>query len=171
VRHSIPPSRFATYHPLHDGPSADVHAGTDRSNGEEVSMIDASSQQKVLELVFARADALNGYWNLYIAVTLGLIGLMASAKPFTEKMTIKILLSIAFAAFAYSNVDVLDATNEQRRQLLLLLKDSVYLPAALPAGPPERYLLWLFHIAMDVLTLLAIWLVPWHQLRGKADEG
>ena len=37
-----------------------------------------------LKLLFDRAEALNGYWNLYIAVSLGVVGLMASGKSFTR---------------------------------------------------------------------------------------
>ena len=78
------------------------------------------SQLRLLDFVFGRADALNGYWNLYIAVSLGLLGIMASAKAFTEIRTIKILLTVAFVGFALSNLDVIDSTNEQRRQLASL---------------------------------------------------
>ena len=129
------------------------------------------SQLRLLDFVFGRADALNGYWNLYIAVSLGLLGIMASAKAFTEIRTIKILLTDAFVGFALSNLDVIDSTNEQRRQLLLLLKDGPYLSAAKAAGPPERWHLWVFHIVLDTLLVLCVWLVPWHKADRSSDGG
>ena len=128
-----------------------------------ILLLDTAAQQKLLELVFARADALNGYWNLYIAVALGLLGIMATGKPFTEERAIKLLLTAAFAVFAYSNVDAIDSTNEQRRQLLQLLSGSQYYQAALNAGPPPRIILWLFHLSLDFTAVLALWLVPWHR--------
>lgn len=134
------------------------------------SPLDAQTQQKVLELVFSRADALNGYWNLYIAVTLGLLGIMASGKAFTEARAIKLLLSFAFLVFAYSNLGAIDATNEQRRQLLLLLSGSSFHEAAAHAGPPRQALLWAFHMVLDVATILALWLVPWHRVATKSSE-
>lgn len=132
--------------------------------------MDIQQELKILELVFARADALNGYWNLYIAVSLGLLGVMASGKPFTEVRPIKVLLTLAFIGFACSNIDVLDSTNEQRRQLLLLLKNSSYSPAATAAGPPERWQLWMFHLTLDALIVLLVWFVPWHKAGASSSE-
>lgn len=128
------------------------------------------TQLRLLAFVFARADALNGYWNLYIAVSLGLLGVMASAKPFTAIRIIKMLLTIGFVVFALSNLDSIDSTNEQRRQLLVLLEGSQYLPAAQEAGPPERWQLWLFHTVLDAIVVLCVWLVPWHKARALPDE-
>jgi hypothetical protein len=125
------------------------------------------AQQKLLELVFARADALNGFWNLYIAVALGVLGLMASGKPFTEARPIKLLLTVAFAAFAYSNYDVIRATNFQRTELLSLLNGSLYYAAASHAAPPATWKLNVFHGALDLLVLLVVWLVPWHRPSAK----
>lgn len=129
--------------------------------------ITIEAQQKLLELVFSRADALNGFWNLYIAVSLGLLGLMASAKPFTEVKAVKVLLSVAFVAFAYANYDVIAATNVQRSELLKLLAGSIYLPAAQHARPPTSGELAAFHGILDALVLALVWLVPWHSVRGQ----
>src|SRR5258706_11085843 len=90
-----------------------------------------------LKLLFDRADALNGYWNLYIAVALGVLGLMASGKSFAHLRQTKALLTIAFVVFALSNLEVLIATNEQRRAIAALI-DPAYRAAAQHAGPPEN---------------------------------
>jgi hypothetical protein len=129
------------------------------------------TQLTLLGHMFGRADALNGYWNLYIGVTLGLLGVMASGKPFTELRTIKALLTVAFVAFALSNLDAIDSTNEQRRQLLLLLKDSPYYTAGKTAGPPESWQLRTFHLVLDLLIVLCVWLVPLHKATKVVNEG
>ena len=127
------------------------------------SILSLEAQQALLELVFSRADSLNGFWNLYIAVSLGLLGMMASAKPFTEMKGIKLMLTVGFTAFAYSNYDVISATNEQRAELLRLLAGSIYLPAAQHAGPPTKEQLMLFHGVLDALVISMVWFVPWHR--------
>ena len=120
-------------------------------------------QLKLLALIFARADALNIYWNLYLALALGLLGLMASGKPFTGRVSVKLLLSVGFIGVALSNLGVIDAINEQRRQLLLLLGDSPALAAARAAMPPERWRVAAFHLGLDVLVVMCVWFVPWHR--------
>ena len=90
---------------------------------------------ELLKLVFERAEALNDYWNLYIAVSLGVLGLMASGKPFTRELTTKRLLTIGFIVFAGSNLNVLYSTNLQREALVALVS-SEYKDIANNAAPP-----------------------------------
>ncbi|WP_417069781.1 hypothetical protein [Niveibacterium terrae] len=125
-------------------------------------------QLKLLALIFARADALNFYWNLYLALVLGLLGLMASGKPFTARVSIKLLLSVGFIGVALSNLGVIDAIDEQRRQLLILLGDCPAQAVASAAMPPERWRVGAFHLGLDVLVLICIWFVPWHRVRPAA---
>ncbi len=121
-----------------------------------------------LKLLFDRADALNGYWNLYIAVALGVLGLMASGKSFAHLRQTKALLTIAFVVFALSNLEVLIATNEQRRAIAALI-DPAYRAAAQHAGPPENWKLIAFHLTLDLVVVLCIWLVKWHSLKDESS--
>ena len=131
--------------------------------------MEPQDQQKLLELLFSRADALNGFWNLYIAVSLGALGVMVSGKPFTEVKAIKALLTTSFLAFAYSNYDVIASTNLQRVELLKLLEGSAFKAAASAAAPPSPVMLRLFHGTLDAIVVLAIWLVPWHKtIKGQS---
>lgn len=125
-------------------------------------------QLKLLALIFARADALNVYWNLHLALALGLLGVMASGKPFTARVSIKLLLSVGFIVVALSNLGVIDQINEQRRQLLLLLGDCPAQAVARAAMPPERWKVGVFHIGLDVLVLMCVWFVPWYRARPAA---
>jgi len=122
----------------------------------------------ILKALFERTDALNGYWNLYIGVSLGLLGLMASAKPFTQRRPIKVLLTLAFLLFAYSNLDAIYHTNGQRRELIRLI-EGTYQAVANHAAPPSNPLLIAFHLVLDLLVVLCLWRVRWHQA-SKAPE-
>lgn len=122
----------------------------------------------LLRTIFERSDSLNGYWNLYIAVSFGLLGLMASAKPFTQLRTTKILLTSAFIVFAASNANAIFDINEQRRELIALVSDQ-YKPIVSHGGPPKPAIFVAYHAALDLAVILCIWLVPWHLLRdGEA---
>jgi hypothetical protein len=120
-----------------------------------------------LKILFERAEALNGYWNLYIAVSLGVLGLMASGKPFTQLRQTKVLLTIAFAAFAMSNLDVIIDTNEQRRALGALIEPKFQTAAGF-AAPPDNWKVMTFHVVLDVLVVLCIWLVRWHSPQDRS---
>jgi hypothetical protein len=124
---------------------------------------------ETLKLLFERSEALNGYWNLYIAVSLGALGLMASGKSFTRLRQTKILLTIAFVVFAFSNLEVLIDTNEQRRALGALIAPD-YLAAAKHAAPPDNWKLMAFHITLDLVVVLCIWLVNWYSPKDEDAE-
>ncbi|MBY5445446.1 MULTISPECIES: hypothetical protein [Rhizobium] len=117
-------------------------------------------QRDILQLIFGRVDALNGYWNLYIAVTLGVSGIMATGKPFTKQQATKILITLAFAVFAISNWSAISGTNEQRQELIKLVADPYAVVARL-TEPPSYWLLTLYHVTLDLLVIGGLWLVPW----------
>lgn len=121
-----------------------------------------------LKILYERAGALNAYWNLYIGVALGCLGILASGKEFTKRREIKILISVAFVLFALSNLAALYDCNEQRQALMALVEPKFRL-AAKAAAPPPGYILILFHSALDLFVVLTIWMVPWH-LPSKRKE-
>ncbi len=121
-----------------------------------------------LQLAFDRADAVNSFWNIDIAVALGIIGVMASAKPFTRSARVKIVLTLGFVIFAGSNLLALLQTNMQRVELLkLVMLESRLAPVASVSGPELSWLLIVFHCTIDLLVVLAIWLVPWHAQESR----
>ena len=70
--------------------------------------------KEVLGFAIERASAINGYWNLYIAVATGLVGVMSSGKAFTKSKSLKVFLTVAFVVFAYSNLDAILRLGELR---------------------------------------------------------
>ncbi len=131
--------------------------------------MDENSALELLKVIFERSEALNGYWNLYIGVALGVLGLMASGKPFTKHYYTKLFLSIGFLVFAASNLQVLYHTNLQREGLIALAA-TPYAEIAKHAGPPPHWLLFGFHLLLDAIVLGCIWLVPWHSEPKRVYE-
>jgi hypothetical protein len=117
-------------------------------------------QNDIMQLIFGRVDALNGYWNLYIAVSLGILGIMASGKKFTKQPSIKILLTVTFIVFALSNWDAISGTNDQRRELIKLAA-TPYATVAQLTAPPAYWVLAFYHGFLDLLVIGGLWLVPW----------
>ncbi len=116
-------------------------------------------QSELMQLVLGRADALNGYWNLYIAVAVGLIGLVAAARDVLKSGWIRFLLTLGFVVFVLANLQVMHATNEQRFRLLKLM-DASHASLAEPSAPPSWITLLLFHLFLDVIMVVLLWWIP-----------
>jgi hypothetical protein len=114
----------------------------------------------ILGFAIDRATAINGYWNLYIAVATGLVGVMSSGKVFTNSKPMKVFATIAFVVFAYSNLDAILRLGELRAVLLDMLPTEMKaLHESLAPAKPWQYIA--FHGALDLLVIAAIWFVPW----------
>jgi len=114
----------------------------------------------ILGFAIDRASAIISYWNLYIAVATGLVGVMASGKVFTKSTSLKAFLTVAFVVFAYSNLDAILRLGELRSALLEMLPtDMRGLYDSLAPAKPWQYVA--FHGVLDLLVVAAIWFVPW----------
>lgn len=114
----------------------------------------------ILGFAIDRASAINGYWNLYIAVATGFVGIMSSGKVFTKSTSLKVFLTIAFVVFAYSNLDAILRLGELRTALLDMLPTGMKaLHESLAPAKPWQYKA--FHGVLDLLVVGTIWFVPW----------
>jgi hypothetical protein len=125
--------------------------------------VEVFQAKDILALAIERASALNTYWNLFIAVSTGIVGVMASGKSFTASRPLKGFLSVAFALFAYSNLDAILKLGDLRLTLLVMLPADLPTRAALfeslrPAAP-WQYIV--FHLVFDLVVLATIWIVRW----------
>ncbi len=119
------------------------------------------TEKEIIELMVGRIDALNDFWNLYLAVCTGIIGIMASGKVDANGKRLKLFFSLAFLIFAFSNLFGILSLNEFRRSLLELL---INLPAVkLVLKPVENYVYIVTHGLMDLIIVLSIWLIKWPQ--------
>lgn len=77
----------------------------------------------ILTLVFQRTDAMQIHWNVFIVVSLGVVGFIASNSfaPDRRKL-IKIITIFAFVIFAASNFGEFNKVRAERRELVSLLR-------------------------------------------------
>jgi hypothetical protein len=122
----------------------------------------------VLGFAIERASAINTYWNLYLAVATGVLGILATGKDFSGSWSIKLLITIAFIVFALSNLDAIIKLGEQRQALLDMLPKSVDNREAILASlsPAKKWQYAVFHGVLDSAVIAAIWFVPWRDLRA-----
>src|SRR5262245_49571525 len=125
--------------------------------------MEAIQAKDVLGFAIERASALNGLWNLFIAVATAIIGVMASGKAFTTSRLLKIFFTLAFVAFACVNLDAMLRLGELRQALLSMLPKTFpgrpEVVASLSPAKPWQYVS--FHILLDAVVLAAIWVVQW----------
>jgi hypothetical protein len=135
--------------------------------------VEGISAKDVLGFAIERASALNGLWNLFIAVATAVVGVMASGKSFTTNSLLKVCLSLAFIAFAYVNLDAMLRLGHLREALLTML------PAALPnraeviasLSPAKSWQYTVFHFFLDAVVLAAVWFVPWPTAEKSPHAG
>ena len=117
----------------------------------------------ILQIAIERSSALNVYWNLFLGVSIGIVGIMASGKFFTASKSLKAFLSFAFAVFAGANLDAILRLGTLRQNLLVMfpsdLPNRAALVESLSPAAPWQYLV--FHLVLDLVVLAIIWFVPW----------
>jgi hypothetical protein len=129
----------------------------------------AIDTKEILGFAIERASALNGLWNLYIAVVTAVLGLMASGKAFTTSSKLKWMLTIAFTVFACSNLDAIWRLGELRTSLIQLLPSE--LEEIKKSLAPATFMQYgLFHGVLDLLVLLAIWRISWPHKDNGGDS-
>lgn len=127
-----------------------------------LSMMDT----EILKIAIERATALNSLWNIFLVAATAILGTMATGKEFTRSVSLKLVFSTAFLAFAYVNLDAILSLAEQRRALLEILSRETPQEKVLfeSLSPATNWQYWLFHGLQDAVVLACIWLVPWHRL-------
>ncbi len=123
--------------------------------------------EDILHLIFERHDTLQGYWNLFIAGTAAILGLVASGKPFAQQKQMKAFLSAAFVIFALSNLAAILNLNSQRRELAKLIEEPKVMQLIESTLPPPDSWLIAFHLTIDVIVVFTIWFVQWHGLASS----
>ncbi len=120
----------------------------------------AIEAKDILGFAIDRASAINGYWNLYIAVATGLVGVMSSGKLFTKSKSLKIFITVAFVVFACSNLYAILRLGELRSALLDMLPTQMgAVREGLAPAEPWQYIV--FHGVLDLLVVASTWFVPW----------
>jgi hypothetical protein len=116
------------------------------------------SQQDLVSLLTAFRSELMTLWNIFIAVSLGIVGLVYSEK-LPARRELRIALSVAFLIFAAGNLYSLSAAQRFILALIAALsgdRSHSELFSRLHASPVWR--LVVYHLGLDLAVLAAIWL-------------
>lgn len=128
----------------------------------------------ILKILVERTSYINTYWNFYIVVATAILGILASGKIAITK-NIRIILTVAFVLFTYSNYGAIKDVNEQRTAILNQFSVESHnettevkkIPGNTPQeklsiiadkfkpNPKWQYLL--FHLLLDITILVSIW--------------
>lgn len=126
----------------------------------------------LLPLAIARADSINTYWNLYIGVATGTLGLMASNKTFSSSAAIKTALIVGFSVFAASNLLAILSLNQQRTELIKLISDCSLKDLMEALKPYDTSAYVIYHLALDLVVIGAILLVGrLYRNIGNSNDG
>lgn len=125
---------------------------------------------ELVQLYFERSNALQWYWTLYVIVIGGLLA-FASIRKQPDRLTTAIV-TVLYCFFAYKNLDAIHDVTVQRFAVLEAIKSAVktepvsarLLEATMlpPAYPGVRN----FHVASDLLTVLALWAMELRRRRA-----
>jgi hypothetical protein len=66
-----------------------------------------------VSLYFERTNAMQTLWSIYITITLGLLGFLASVRLRTSRIALALFLCSVFAGFAWVNLDALRSVTSQ----------------------------------------------------------
>jgi hypothetical protein len=142
-----------------------------RGFGTLAEELEASmTYSELVQMYFERSNALQNYWTLYVVVIGGLLA-FASIRKQPDVIT-TLLVTVLYCFFAYKNLDAIHDVTMQRYAILDLAKQAktailgqVLEPTLVaPAWEGVRN----FHIASDVLTVLALWAM---ELRRRKAAG
>ena len=116
----------------------------------------------VLQLAVDRADAVNTYWNIFVGVSAAIATFLASGSALASSTRIRVLLSLAFVAFACSNLRAIIVLAGLRNVLLDLLPADVPHRSALVKhlSPADSRTYVAFHLVLDLAIIGIIWLMP-----------
>lgn len=120
--------------------------------------------KQLLAFMFQRADATQTFWNFYAGAVTAVLGLVTAGKAEWLNRWVCLGITFAFLVFAVGNFIALDAVRAQRQELMNVakaVKGYAQMENVVAAvRPPTKQQLRLFHGALDVGTVVAIWGVP-----------
>lgn len=127
---------------------------------------------EVLNLLYQRFDSFLVLWGIYTTVIIGLIASLISFPKHISSNLVRIIIIIGFSIFAYANHRALKVVNTERCYLnkeaynivVELEKDSGVNRKIYQLVESKEMLvskdLFRYHLAMDVLVIMLIWLLP-----------
>jgi hypothetical protein len=140
------------------------------------------SYAELVGLYFARSNALQWYWTVYVVVIGGLLA-FSSLRQRPDVVT-AVLVTVLYASFAYKNLGAIRDVTMERFAILNLIRETPPGAAVEPGtaamarlrdvleptlNPPDYPGVRNFHVACDVLTVAALWAMEWRRRRAWRD--
>jgi hypothetical protein len=114
---------------------------------------------ELMKVALERSEAINTYWNFYLAVAGAIIGILSSDKV-TITRTLRGAIGLVFTAWAASNLQAIWILNRERQTLcdLLVLHGGEFTRLATDLSPQEPWKYLVFHLVLDagVLAFIAL---------------
>lgn len=131
------------------------------------------SYDQLIQIYFERSNALQWYWTVYVVIVGGLLAFSSIRKQ--RDIVTAALVTVLFCFFAYKNCGAIHDVTDQRLAILQMITQSTPLEAGAPhyalleatLRPPEYEGVRNFHIASDLLTILAVWAMERRRWRAS----
>ncbi len=129
---------------------------------------------QLISLYFERSNALQWYWTLYVVIIGGLLA-FSSIRKEPDRVTAA-LVTVLFCFFAYKNLGAIHDVTDQRLAILQMIRQSSPVEAGrahdalleATLHPPVYEAVRNFHVASDLLTILAVWAMERRRRRAAA---
>ncbi len=132
---------------------------------------------ELIQLYFERSNSLQAYWTLYVVIIGGLLAFSSLRKQ--RDFVTTALVTVLFTFFAYKNLGAIHDVTLQRFATLDAIKQASSPGSDTPdtkvrealestLKPPAYDGVRNFHIASDVLTIVALWSIERRRVRNAA---
>lgn len=126
--------------------------------------MDGLNYAKLMDLFNAQTGTVNILWNIFVVVSLGVLGFVLKEKDLRENWKIKLAFSIGFIIFAFGNIEAI-----LRSQRILVAISDTLCNAAANNQSEYRSVLEAYkaqsvhkiqrgHLVMSALVVLVMWL-------------
>jgi hypothetical protein len=137
-------------------------------------MEDSINIAKLLDLYNAQTGTVNILWNIYVVVSLGVLGFVLKEKDLRENRAIKWVFSIGFCLFAFGNLAAITRSQE----ILVAISETIRAassqskyPSVLEAFKAQNvFVIQRGHCIISFLVVVAIWLPNWIERRREAAK-
>ena len=127
--------------------------------------MDSLNYAKLMDLFNAQTGTVNILWNIFVVVSLGVLGFVLKEKDLRENWKVKLAFSIGFILFAFGNIEAISRSQE----ILVAISDTLRKAAANNNQSEYRSVLEAYkaqsvhviqrgHRIMSVLVVLLMWL-------------
>jgi len=127
--------------------------------------MDSLNYAKLMDLFNAQTGTVNILWNIFVVVSLGVLGFVLKEKDLRENWKIKLAFSIGFILFAFGNIEailrsqgILVAISDTLASAAANNNQSEYRPVLEAYKAQSVHTIQRGHRIMSALVVLLMWL-------------